>query len=288
MLEDLALQYSFFEKDQVFLINYGMIVLGGILGGLTGRSQLELQRAPYFALTNLILFCTALIPATAVSFIVPAMANGYFWTVAGLDLLASAILGFFTARIARARSRDAYGHGRMAYLAFIPIGNVWLLLRGSRQESSINRAPIIPLLNGGLGVLAGLILFGLYNVTQTATGKEAFRRVEAAAATGAFDVALLDRKLAVMAAELNTPLAVDEVTILERVEAQGTELSFVYTLDMPIEFISVDDRLDQVRRNCEMAELKRAIDAGAKIRHVYLRKDGSEIGTITVDSDICN
>ena len=75
-----------------------------------------------------------------------------------ISLVSLIAAGYFLCRIAMARSRDAYGHGRMAFLAFIPYANFWLLLTPSKKAISANRAPTIPLLSGGLGVLTGFVL----------------------------------------------------------------------------------------------------------------------------------
>ena len=34
MLEDLALQYSEWPEDQVRALSYGLVILGGIIGGM--------------------------------------------------------------------------------------------------------------------------------------------------------------------------------------------------------------------------------------------------------------
>ncbi|MFH1342919.1 MAG: hypothetical protein ABIL01_17210, partial [Pseudomonadota bacterium] len=57
MIEDLALHYSQLPEQQLRLIAYGLVIIGGIVGGLTNRSVAEIRRAPYFALSGLIFLC---------------------------------------------------------------------------------------------------------------------------------------------------------------------------------------------------------------------------------------
>ena len=287
MLEDLALQYSEWPEDQVRALSYGLVILGGIIGGLSNRSLVELRRAPYFALSGLVFLGVATATFTGMAFIVQALVGGFFWTIVGLEMLASAVGGFFIARIAAARSRDAYGHGRMAALAFIPLANFWLLLTPSKNETSANRAPTIPLLTGGLGVLSGFVLLGAGIGLSSYAQVEGLKRVEEAAAEGVFDEALLDRTIATMAAEVDTPLVVDETTPLVRMEAEGVELRYVYEVDPPADLLPTDMRVGLLQQNCTYEGLAGVINAGAIIRHVYLRKDGGEIGVVEVTRQAC-
>ena len=105
MLEDLALQYSQLPEDQLRAVGYGLVIFGGIIGGLTNRSVTEIRRAPYFALSGLILLSVSAVTFIGMAFIVPALVNGFFWVVIGGEMLASIIGGFFYARIARRESR---------------------------------------------------------------------------------------------------------------------------------------------------------------------------------------
>ncbi len=287
MLEALALQYSELPEDQMRSIGYGLVVLGGIIGGLTNRSLVEIRRAPYFALSGLIFLGVSAVTFTGMAFVVQALVGSFLWVVVGLEMLASVAAGFFVARIAVARSRDAYGHGRMAALAFIPIANFWLLLTLSKNEASANRAPTIPLLTGGLGVLSGFVLLGAGIGLSTYAQVDGMRRVEAAAAAGVFNEAMLDRTLATMAAEVQGPQVVDETTTLLRVEAQGSELRYIYEVDPPADVLPVDMRSGLLQQNCDYHGLTAVIDAGAVVKHIYLRKDGSEIGVIEVTRQAC-
>lgn len=250
MFEDLALQYSELSENQMRSIEYGLVILGGILGGLTNRSVAEIRRAPYFAFSGLIFLCVAAVSYSGMAIIVPALAGSFFWVIVGLEALALIIGGFFVARIAAARSRDAYGHGRMAALAFIPFANFWLLLTPSENEASANRAPTISLLTGGLGVLSGFVLLAAGIALSAYSQVEGMRRVEEASAAGVFNKAILRRTLATIAAEVQTPMKVDETTTLLRIESQGPELRYVYEVEPPPEFLPVDMRIGVLQQNC--------------------------------------
>jgi hypothetical protein len=288
MLEDLALQYySEVSEDDMRLIGYGLAILGAVIGGLTYRSTTEIRRAHYFALSGLIFLCVAVVMFGGMALIVQALVGGYFWVIVAAEMLATVAGGFFFARIAADRSRDAYGHGRMAALAFIPLANFWLLLTPSKTENSANRAPMIPLLTGGLGVLSGFVLLGACIGLSAYAQVDGMRRVEEAAAAGVFNEAMLDRTLATMAAELQTPMTVDETTTIVRMEVVGPEMRYVYEVDPPPDFLPADMRFGLIQQNCSYGGLTAVIDAGAIIKHVYLRKDGSEVGVVEVTKDAC-
>lgn len=287
MLEDLALQYSEIPEDDMRLIGYGLVILGGIIGGITYRSTTEIRRAHYFALSGLIYLSIACVTFSGMAFIVQSLAGGFFWMVVAAEMLASVVGGFFIARIAADRSRDAFGHGKAAALAFIPLANFWLLFTPSKHEPSVNRSPAIPLLTGRLGVLSGFVMLGAGIGLSTYAQVDGMRRVDEAAAAGVFNEAMLDRTLAAMAAEVQTPMTVDETTTLVRMEAMGRELRYVYEVGADVEFLSADMRLGLTQQNCSFEVLTGVIDAGAVVRHVYLRTDGSEVGVVEVTRQAC-
>ena len=160
MLEELALQYVNQDEGDLRLIGYGFAVVGGVLAGLTHKSSHGLARAPYFACSALLVLLAVVLRLVWLGSF-PAMAGGYLWVFVLVDVLVSIALGYGIGVIAMARSRDAYGHSRLAFLAFIPFANFWLLLTPSKVALSLNRTPTIPLLAGGLGVVTGFVLLGL-------------------------------------------------------------------------------------------------------------------------------
>ncbi len=158
-----------------------------------------------------------------------------------ISLTASIAGGYFFCRIAIARSHDAYGHGRMAFLAFIPIANFWLLLTPSKNVMSANRTPTIPLLSGGLGVVTGFVLlataFGVtVYIEEQGRVMDSQTQIEPVSQQAVIDSMIrsngLEETLRLVAAEAQTPITVDEVTTLARMEAAGTQLRRIYVVDL--------------------------------------------------------
>ncbi len=294
MFEDLAIQYVHQTEGSLRLISYGIIIAGALVAAVFQRSTTELRRAPYFAYVGLLFLI-----ATASQIVwfgsIPAMTGGFLWVFMLVDVVAGLGVGYALAIIAMARSRDAYGHARMAALAFIPIANFWLLLTPSKNEVSANRTPTIPLLTGYLGVLTGFVLL----FTSAAMGAfiqvETNRMVAAAANDPAMqrvsiDTMLrgqgLEETLHQLAAEVPSH-RIDETTTLLRVSGDGTTLRYVYEVSTNPNALPMSMRMGLVQQNCNFEVIRLVIEAGATIEHLYQRTDGVEIGVVTVTRDIC-
>ena len=158
MFEELAYQYADLSEANPRAVSLAIIAVGAVIAAFVTRSKTELRRAPYFALSGLLFLLLSGASMFTSAFIVQAIVGGIFWVIVALEVLATIVFGFFLGRVAMARSRDAYGHGRAAVLAFIPLANLWLLLTPSKTEVSANRVPTIPLLTGGVGVFVGFVM----------------------------------------------------------------------------------------------------------------------------------
>ena len=295
MLEDLAIQYASQSEDTLGLIGLGLAVVGAVIAGLVRQSKAELARAPYFVYSALIVF---VVSAGGIVWLqaIPAMTGGYLWLLMTISLAASIAGGYCLYRIAMARSRDAYGHSRMAFLAFIPIANFWLLLTRSKHEMSAHRAPTIALLSGGLGVLSGFLLLAA-TVGVSVYIEEQARMLEQQAQTdpvsqqAAIESMIrlhgLEETLHLMAAESQTPITVDEVTTLARIEAAGTQLRRMYVVDL--EGWSMPEEFRRRSRDsiCASAPFEPILRAHGSIREVYVERSGRQIGSVIVTHDEC-
>lgn len=294
MLEEIALQYVNQSEDSLRLIGYGITVAGAVIAAVFNKSQAELQRAPYFAYSGLLLLIVAAGQLVWLGSI-PAMIGHYLWVFMSIDVAVGLVAGYGYGVIAKARSRDAYGHARMAFLALIPFANFWLLLTPSKNSMSANRAPTIALLTGGLGVLTGFILFGV-GIALSAFVKVEGERMAAEAQSdpamqqAGIDMMLrvqgLEQTLAMMAAEV-PPQRVDEVTALLRVSSEGTTLRYQYEVTSGAAVLPMSLRVGLVQHNCTNEAMRLLIQGGATIQHVYVSPDGREIGTVDVTRSLC-
>jgi len=276
------------------LVSYGLAWAGGIVAMIVHNSSAELQRAPYFAFSGALVFIGA-----ASQFVwlgsIPAMAGGFLWVFMLVDVVVSLGVGYAVGVIAMARSRDAYGHARMAFLAFIPFVNFWLLFTPSTNKVSANRTPTIPLLSGAVGVLTGFVLLiagvALGEFIRMATSRiVAEAENDPAMQRAGINMMLrgqgIEETLRQMAAEVPSQ-RVDETTTLLRVVADGSTLRYVYEVSTNPDELPMSMQTDLVLHNCTLEALRPVIEAGATVEHVYWRTDGSEIGVVTVTRDIC-
>ena len=216
-----------------------------------------------------------------------------------ISLVSIIATGYFLCRIAMARSRDAYGHGRMAFLAFIPFANFWLLLTPSKKAISANRAPAIPLLSGGLGVLTGFVLLaagigvGVYIVyidvqsrmMETQTQNEPVS--EHAWVDSMIRSNGLEDTLRLMAAETQTPITVDEVTTLAGIEADWTQLRRTYIVDLEGMVMTEEFRSRILNGICAYPAFEPILRANGSILEIYVERDGHEVGAVMVTREEC-
>ena len=207
-----------------------------------------------------------------------------------ISLAAAIAGGYFACLLAMARSRDAYGHARMAFLAFIPIANFWLLVTRSKNEMSANRAPTTPLLSGGLGVLTGFCLLAaaggvnVYFKEQARMLLEQQAQSEPRSDQAVIDDMLrsegLEKTLRAMAAEAaaQTPNAIDDVTTLARIEAVGTRLRRTYIVDINGWKVTEEHRARSSNAICAWPPFQPIIRAAALFERFTLNETGAKSG----------
>lgn len=297
MIEDLAVKFVVEGGESFELIGYGLLIAGAIIAAIAVRSEAEIARAPYFAYSAVIGFAISAVQIVWL-LTVPAVAGGYLSLIVAVWFASLIVGGYFLCDIAMARSRDAYGHARMGFLAFIPVANFWLLLTPSKNKMSANRAPTIPLLSGGLGVLTGFVALAATVGVNVYLGEQA--RVMEQAADGnpssqqagieqLIRTEGLEETLRVMAAgaEAETPISIDDVTVLSRVEAHGIMLRRTYSVDL-VGMEMTEELRSAVREAvCDWPPFQALFQAGGAVQEVYVEPGGRDIGVLTITQAEC-
>jgi hypothetical protein len=295
MLEDLAIAYATLSSGHLLAIGYAFTVLGGLIAAIGNRSTATLARAPYFAYTALIFFAVSAMQIVWLQF-VQALTRGHLWVLVLITIAARIIAGFFFGRIAAARSRDAYGHGRLAALAFIPLANLWLLFTASKSDVPDNRMPTIRVFSGELGVLSGLLLLFTGTVVSAFVAKSgqqiaAELEQDPAAQQSAIDSLVqaqgIERALDDLVRQARVPARIDDVTTLQHIEAQGSQLIRTYVVTLAGVTLTNEFRRQVVTSLCAHPLLMPLFHAGATIREVYVTADMSPIGEFTVSPQDC-
>ncbi len=287
MLDTIVLSYGGLDPAAFFLIAAGLITLGGVIAALVLPTPAEpLRRSTYFYLSSLALFLLS--AAQLVWFLyVPALRLGASFLLMLTDFASCLAFGAYSAQIARARSLDAYGHGRHAWMAFVPLANLWLLFKSPLQPVE---AP-----GAGWRILAGLVL-ALFSRLVTdfveGNGEVIARQIQADPEVAALVQSLNIRAQGIEAAldELilaeGAPVVIDATLTLQTVTRDGRTVTYDYVLDDP-----TATALDPAYRNQVRASmcggLLAYLEAGATARIRFARKDGAQIEVLALSVTEC-
>ncbi|MEO4044418.1 hypothetical protein AAFN47_22690 [Hoeflea sp. CAU 1731] len=226
-----------------------------------------------------------------------AMSGGFLWLLYFVQFISFFIYGFLLAVLAMARSRDIFGHGYGAILAFIPLAGFYLVFARGQDLFSERKIMAPRLFSGSMGVVIGLVS-GVIGVTLINSLPERVQRINEDRFSTPdkleqrLDIALLTygltRTLGLVAKGVDVPANFEDARILIRVEIKSDTLLYIYSV------VSDDGAsVEQWRRvltqgNCNNGLLRQLFEAGATIEHVFLsRSDGYEDGRVTIDREIC-
>ncbi|MGP1253296.1 MAG: hypothetical protein ACTS10_02705 [Kiloniellales bacterium] len=290
MLEDIANRYVYQSEDSYRLAVYVLAVTGAIFAAVFHKSTLELRRAPYFVYLSLLFFAAIASQLVWLGALPPA-AETPLWGFMLAEILIRLAVGYGLGVIAMARSRDAFGHARMAFLAFIPLANFWLLLKPSKTESSARPASPWAFLRGGLGVLTGFTIL-IAGVLVTTVVQVMLEVAYDAPAMQRADIGTMIRTQGLEAAlqqiASETPSTpTEEAATFLRLESDGSRLRYIYEVSASETSLPESGVITVSVHNCSHQRLRLVIDAGATIEHLYLRPDGSEVGSTEVTQLLC-
>lgn len=292
MLEDLAIRYVSADQSQLKLLSYALIVVGGAIGGIFHRSELEMQRGTYFAFTGCLFLAAALSQLIWIGS-VESLIKGTLWVLMSIDLATSLVLGYLLAVIAMARSRDATENARSAFAAFIPLANLWLMLKPSKSLSgSPNRYQSF--LSGGTAVLVGIVALAASTLVTKYAEREIAARIASAESNPEYaEKSLLlliakqglEQTIVQIAAEVKTPEEINKIIRLDRVYGDGGTLRYEYIKTTTT--VGSDNERSNLISNICRSDLRGLISAGATVEFRYLYADGSELEKVSVAADQC-
>ena len=152
LIENLAVGFATAVEANGNIYVLILCVLSLIIG-VTFTVERKIGRGSYFFYTMLIgLFLTIKDIVWVTSAL--ALANNFLSLLVLSDFLVLFIAAYMLVIIAKSRSNDIYGHSRYAILAFIPIGNLWLIFGNSKDKKETDKF----ILNGVLAALIGILL----------------------------------------------------------------------------------------------------------------------------------
>jgi hypothetical protein len=124
---------SYFELSETTTIQLIKLVVFALLFGFLTQTRIQLERSTYlFGQASVYLGASILYLLWAEALV--ASRGQYQILLLVFDLLISASIAYSLIILAKARSNDAYGHSNWAFLAFIAIANLWLVIVGSKHS----------------------------------------------------------------------------------------------------------------------------------------------------------
>ena len=172
-IELLAFDYvNFAENNKAY--NIPIIYILAIAIGLIKKVEFNIQRGAYFLNIAFIFFGVSIAGGIWL-LLIEAMINGYTFILVFVDIL---IWGFATYGfiiIAKARSNDAYGHSRYAWLAFVPFLCFWLLFKPSKNKDAPST---LSLISGVPAVFIGILIFGVVSGFSFSVEQSNINKVE--------------------------------------------------------------------------------------------------------------
>ncbi|MEO8244404.1 MAG: hypothetical protein ABI832_19065 [bacterium] len=287
MLQVLTFRFMNLPQPTLFAIFFATVLLGSFLAAMFLPKPAHGQnRATYFQNLAMALFVLSITQLSWLLY-VPALKVG----VSGLILLATVLgylaYGAYCYHLGAARSRDAYGHDRFAFLGLVPILNLVLLFKPGQNPAPGpgSKAPII----------IGLVLFILSRVANSAAGSEADLRSRAIAddplAVAAIQAvqlqsdgieAGLDRLIQSEA----SPSRIGPTLTLAAVFRSGLHVTYDFTLD-EAGAQSLDDTYHKQVISGFCHGLLRYLSLGATASLHYVRPDGFDIETVDLSLATC-
>lgn len=138
-----------------------LVIIGGLIAWATHKGGGRLPRWSYFILTASISLAGVI--TGLISMLLPeAISTGNVGWIIAAEIGVAVICGYLLAVWSKARSLDAYGTPAKAWMGFVPLVNIWLMLKpGARADG---KKPSV-LKQTGLGVV--FVVTGLSILTMS-------------------------------------------------------------------------------------------------------------------------
>lgn len=286
------------DEAALSALPYALLAGGGVVGAMLLTVNITIRRSTYLLYGSFIALILA-ITQIGWLFIGPAAEAGLFGaTVAGL-YGAFLISGIATYAISAARSRDVRGDTARAWLGFIPLANLWLLFKAGAAAAPSNARPrsgFARFVGDPLLITLGLVVFILAQslvavLERTLSSRDVYESPalqsiirDAVTAKGETVEQVFAREASL--AQSSLPIQVDGITILTKVQAEGTVLLMYHLVTDPITISSAFRQLlaeDQCQSNRFHNELTR----GGRIQMTYVDPNGAIIGDYTITGADC-
>ena len=286
MLDRWAYAMQGWGELALMLTGVGLVVAGFLIGALARRGkQTEMHRAPYVALVGLLTAGMGALPYLFL-FTLKAQAMGLFGALFLGAFALLGVVGLAMGVLAHARSVNAYGDGRGAWMGVIPIANLVLMAAAPKVESKMNPVVGALLVVVGIGgLVGGRVLDRLVEDTLEDAPAESAGTI-ADAISSQIGVQGIETVLAEIAMQ-TVRTQVDSETVLVRADAAGSTLHFVYEVSTLA--AQAGALLEPaVRQNtCDNPVSLALLDGGATLVMDYNGPDGVLVVSVTMVQRDC-
>lgn len=295
-LNALAFRYAQFVESAWYW-PYPVLMAGFLLGLLWPSGPLRIRRGPHWAIYLLLLLAYNLLQFQWLGSN-EMIRGGYLWAGAAVDIASGLLCGGLGGFLAKARSRDAFGHAGWAILGGVPLLNLVLLASPSRTGDASQG----PVLFAGLQLptLAWVVTVFAISATSRALTGILETELEYMAANppsdDAYSLAVeimmieangLEAYLDIALQGVEVPKQLDSDLWLIDAQRDGVALHFTYAMAAEEgDTLSKPFRDETTRIACDA--LGRALQAGAAVEYHYLRlADKTEFDVISVRAPDC-
>lgn len=274
----IASEYLTMPYGEKVLLNVALLAIGGVLAGLTWKSEIRLRRVIYFlymtlSFTGIYAFMSLI---STSMFLKLFGVVAFFFNAIAVFLVA----GYFMGIITMGRSLHLKGNRSAAWMGFVPLTNFYLLLaRGQRMPDELPRSRLNRFVLDPMLVIATMIASG---VASAAIHHPAGLSVTSAS---------LPQFMESSAAKINRagPLQIDPITWLTGAEVDGTMFTLHYQIAGNPEHLLASFRDAVAKRFCRRHSYGPAIAAGMRIHLDYrLKTDGAPFFETTITKTDCD
>ena len=285
-------QFLLLSEGTITLTAYGLLILGGFICSRLVTVAYEARRVVYLWQTTGIVAVLTL--------------SGFTWILAGaaaeagmlsvliianLSIYLAAGAGFYVA--SAARSNDISGSTNKAWLGFVPLAVLYLLLAPTQipAHQRIKRTWASRFIADPILVIGALIVMGLTQSVSKALEDPAFYQ---SAQNSALQETLtasmtIEERFAYEAKSIQDqlPKKIDEVTTLTAFESEGKTLRLSYDVNQPIAGFAPAFKASIASQHCSPDIFLSELKEGASIVSEYWGPDANLIDAITVTGDDC-
>ncbi len=303
VIERMAHGFMAMPDTERWAINYGLFLFGAIVAAFVKHRRRVMRRQQYFAFMALLVLAVVAIQAIWF-FVLEARVGGYLWVLAAINVVSMLLFGWYSYRLAKARSLDIIGNENHAVFAVLPVLNLLLFFRKSKSDVSAVQSDTPPPQIGGPGGVTGFTaLIAAVVLAVFISNRLDDRPILLAPGHPMESVAKLksllwtedlSKVLQLIAQHTPHSVYVDEATALLHQKASGQMLIRTYVIDTA-DYPSHTDELLQAglfraaveHQICSYPHLLLLLKEGTLIREIFDDPDGNRLAHYDITQRSC-